>query len=170
MPAKPIEDLTNLTGRAREDWRWRFLERLAETSCVSAACVSAGVSRFTAYRHRELFPVFRRKWDECLEIAVEWLELEARRRSLDPNDKESGAFLRFLLQAHRPEKYRGVTGKAPTQAEIDTPAAPPSIDPADPDIRAEAERELGQWRAKQKAEIEKLLSNSPSVKPTPPTS
>jgi hypothetical protein len=149
--------LTDLTHRVREDWRWRFLEMLAKSSSVSTACTHAGVSRETANKHRQRFPKFSAKWDEALEIATEVLEVECRIRCLDRSDGESARLLTFLLQAHRPEKYRDASKvKAPpasVESETDSRSAPVTADD-----RAEAERELVQWRAKQKAEIERLVA------------
>jgi hypothetical protein len=148
--------LTDLTHRSREDWRWRFLEMLAKSSSVSTACTFAGVSRDTAYKHRQRFRKFRRKWNEALEIATEVLEVECRIRCLDRSDRESARLLTFLLQAHRPEKYRNASkAKAPSMVEVESGT---TLAPVTADDRAEAERELGQWRAKQKAEIERLVS------------
>jgi hypothetical protein len=45
-------------------------------------------------------------WDDALEISVEVLEVEARRRALDRADHHSAALLQFLLKAHKPAKYR----------------------------------------------------------------
>jgi len=134
--------LTDLTHRTREDWRWRFLEMLATSSCVSTACSFAGVSRDTAYKHRVRFPKFRRKWDEALEIATEVLEVECRIRCLDRSDRESARLLTFLLQAHRPGKYRDASkAKVQTAVEVEADTGPA---PVTADNRAEAERELGQ--------------------------
>jgi hypothetical protein len=147
--------LTDLTHRACEDWRWRFLEMLAKSACVSTACTFAGVSRDTAYKHRERFQKFRRKWGEVLEIATEVLEVECRIRCLDREDRESARLLTFLLQAHRPEKYRNASkAEAPSMVEVESGTTPA---PVTADDRAEAERELGRWRAKQKAGIERLI-------------
>jgi hypothetical protein len=147
--------LTDLTHRAREDWRWRFLEMLAKSACVSTACTFAGVSSDTAYKHRESFPKFRRKWDEALEIASEVLEVECRIRALDRGDRDSARLLTFLLQAQRPSKYRDTPDAKVQPAPLDND--PTSGRPAlTPEILIQAERELSEWRAKQKAEIERL--------------
>lgn len=97
-----LEDLTP----KKKDWRWIFLQRLAETCSVSAACLKAGVSRHTAYRHREKFPKFRKRWDEAIEMGVELLEITARNRALNRDDPASHILLMFLLKAHRPHQYR----------------------------------------------------------------
>jgi hypothetical protein len=151
--AKPLTDLTN---RGREDWRWRFLEMLAKSSSVCTACTYAGVSTVTAYAHRKRFPRFSKKWDEALAIATELLEVECRLRALDRSDRESARLLTFLLQTHMPEKYRDASKvKAAAAVESETDSGPA---PVTADDRAEAERELGQWRANQKAEIERLVA------------
>jgi hypothetical protein len=104
----------------RQDWAKKFLERLARTGNVSAACKHAKVPRRTAYERRDREVDFAAVWDEAIEIAVEVLELEARRRAAEgtlrpvfQGGKKCGAIrefsdtlLIFLLKAHRPEKYR----------------------------------------------------------------
>lgn len=97
-----LEDLTP----KKQDWRWVFLNRLAETCSVTAACLKAGVERRTAYRHREKFPKFRKRWDEAIEMGVELLEINARNRALNRDDPASHILLMFLLKAHRPHQYR----------------------------------------------------------------
>jgi len=98
--------LTDLTTKNARDWRWAFLEVLAKSSSVSAACLAAKVSRDTAYKHRERFPRFRAKWDEALAIATELLEAEVHARAFDRSDPSSATLAIFLLKAHKPEKYR----------------------------------------------------------------
>lgn len=85
------------------------------------ACKAAGIrSRKTAYRHRERYPVFARRWDDAIEDSNDLLETEARRRAHDGVDdpvyykderidvvkKYSDTLLMFLMKANRPEKYR----------------------------------------------------------------
>lgn len=100
--SRPVTDLTP----SKHDWRWVFLKVLAQSCCVSEACVAAGISRVTAYKHRERFPKFRKKWDEAIEISVEALEVFARRRAFNLNDPSSHILTMFLLKAHKPHKYR----------------------------------------------------------------
>jgi hypothetical protein len=90
----------------KDDWRWVFLGVLAQTCCVSKACVASRVSRQTAYNHRKRFPKFRKKWDEAIEVGIEVLEAEVRYRALDRNDPASHILLMFLLKAHKPRVYR----------------------------------------------------------------
>jgi hypothetical protein len=128
-----LEDLRE----GRRDWRWTFLGVLAQTACVSSACLAAGVTRDTAYRHRERFPRFRAKWDEALEVSVELLEACARSRALDRSDRFGHVLLQFLLRAHRPEKYRdGARGAGSNAA-----AGPDSIDTAAAAAALKAARE-----------------------------
>jgi hypothetical protein len=119
-----LTDLTPERGprkppATKPDWRYVFLKRLAETGIVSAACDKAKISRQWAYKHRERFPNFRRRWDEALEVAADLLEIEARRRAFNGvktpvwyrgatvghEQKYSDALLMFLLRGARPEKY-----------------------------------------------------------------
>lgn len=104
----------------KKEWQSKFLQRLAETSNVSAACKKAKISRQQAYRTRDEDAEFEAAWEEALEIATEALELEARRRAekgtLEPvfyQGVKSGTIRRysdtlmiFLLKAHKPDKYR----------------------------------------------------------------
>jgi hypothetical protein len=99
-----LEDMT--PGKVKGDWRWKFISALAETGNVSAACHASKVSRTKAYRHRERFPVFRRKWDEALVISIELLEHYVRGRAFNPKDPMSGVLSMFLLKAHKPATYR----------------------------------------------------------------
>lgn len=73
-----------------------------------------------AYEDRKNDELFAAAWEEALEIAIENLELEARRRAetgvieyqillgkkVAVNRKYSDTLLIFLLKAHRPQKYR----------------------------------------------------------------
>lgn len=118
----------------KRDWRWVFLDTLAKTCCVSSACTAARVSRDTAYKHREKFPKFRRKWDEAIEVGVEVLEVYARHRALNPADPASHILTMFLLKAHKPHKYRDNGHQIPKDAPEDvaerlTPEALANLSP-----------------------------------------
>lgn len=103
----------------KKPWHDAFFKKLCETANVAAACRAARISKQTAYDDRKTYPLFAEAWDEAIEIAVELLELEARRRAekgfLDPVyqggvrvgtiRKYSDALLMFLLKAHRPLTY-----------------------------------------------------------------
>lgn len=112
------------------DWKPVFLKELARTGNVSAAAHKAKIDRSMAYEFRSLAQggapapeavTFARAWDVALEVAIDALELEARRRAaegvLEPVGwyqgvaggkvrRYSDTLLIVLLKAHRPEKYR----------------------------------------------------------------
>lgn len=116
----------------------KFLHWLARTGNVTKAAEKAKVNRTHMYEVRKSDSAFAAAWDEALEVAVERLEMEARRRAeqgvLEPVyyqgvkvgavRRYSDTLLIFLLKAHRPEKYRDhasveLTGKdgGPLQAQ-----------------------------------------------------
>lgn len=107
-------------GHHKRNWRAEFLQALAETCCVKAACEAVGIGRSTAYNAKQSDDDFAGEWGEAVEAGIETLELEARRRAKDGVDKPvyqggvlvgeirqySDVLLMFLLKAHKPEKYR----------------------------------------------------------------
>jgi hypothetical protein len=104
-------------GEEPSTWRAVFLAALEASGNVSAAARRAATHRGTAYRHRAADPSFREAWDEALEVALDALEAEARRRALEGWDepvfhageicghirKYDAALLMFLMKAYRPE-------------------------------------------------------------------
>lgn len=94
-----------VTLKKADEWRPIFLLTLRENGNVRAACEQAGISRKTAYQHREASKEFMAQWDEALEDAIDTLEEEARKRATNNSD----TLLIFLLKAHRPDKYRETT-------------------------------------------------------------
>ncbi len=58
-------------------WHPAFLEMLASTCNVRAACEAAKVHRSTAYEQRGNDPDFKRAWDVAVETALDVLELVA---------------------------------------------------------------------------------------------
>ena len=97
-----------------------FLETLAETVNVSAACRKAGIRRRTAYNWRNTDPRFAREWDDALEDGIDAMEAELHRRAFEGVEKPvwhkgeqvgtvrhySDGLAMFLLKAHRPARYR----------------------------------------------------------------
>ena len=97
-----------------------FLETLAETVNVSAACRKAGIRRRTAYNWRNADPRFAREWDDALEDGIDAMEAELHRRAFEGVEKPvwhkgqqvgtvrhySDGLAMFLLKAHRPARYR----------------------------------------------------------------
>lgn len=102
------------------DWKPAFIAELAARGNVCEACRKAKVGRTTAYQARGSDAAFDAAWKESVEVAVEWMEAEARRRAVDGTLKPvyqggklvgkvreySDTLLIFLLKAHKPEKYR----------------------------------------------------------------
>jgi hypothetical protein len=104
------------TDRARE----KFLEVLRATCNVSEAARACGISRRTAYDHRDADPDFASAWDDAEQEAADALEREAWRRGVEGVDRPimyqgqvvarsreySDRLLELLLKAHRPAKYK----------------------------------------------------------------
>ena len=94
----------------------QFLEVLGTTGNVSAAAAAVGMSRSGAYQLREKDWPFSKAWEEAVEVGVDQLESEARRRALEGVDKPlyyqgkqcgvtkeySDVLLIFLLKKLRP--------------------------------------------------------------------
>ena len=103
-------------------WRFLFLQTLRETGNVSAAARHVGKSRAAVYRARKQDEGFAADWDDALEEAADWLELEALRRAVDGTEegryfqgemigtitRYSDSLLMFLLKARRPHLYGGL--------------------------------------------------------------
>lgn len=113
-------------------WKAVFLAELSKTGNVSAAARKAKVNRDSTYAARDYEEKqdptaraaameFARAWDNAMEVAIDALEAEARRRAVDGTLEpvgwykgESGGKVRrysdtlliVLLKGHRPEKYR----------------------------------------------------------------
>lgn len=100
-----------------------FLDALGDGASITKAAERAGVTRISAYNHRESDPYFRLLWDDAIEAGTDRLEDEAMRRAKDGWDepvyykgepvgevrKYSDRMLAFLLRARRPEKFAPVT-------------------------------------------------------------
>lgn len=96
-----------------------FFTHLAELCNVSRAADACGLHRRTIYLWREKYPDFKQRMDDVLEVAVDDLEQEARRRAYAGVDelvfykgevcgtirKYSDTLLIFLLKANR-AKFR----------------------------------------------------------------
>lgn len=107
-------------GTISNAWRDAFLDVLAKTGNVTEACNQVGVSRMTAYNHRDRDQAFSDQWDNALQQAADVLEAEAWRRAKEGYDepqfykgavcgyvrKFSDQLLMFMLRGLRPERYR----------------------------------------------------------------
>ena len=113
---KPIGRGRNPVARPtpRNNTRWRevFLEKLAETSNVTASAEWANVTTAQVYASRRGEPEFARKWMAALCEGYDNLELEILRRlrtgdskDEDGNKFDFGAALR-VLAAHRESAAR----------------------------------------------------------------
>ncbi len=114
-------------------WRFLFLQDLRETGNVSAAARHVGKSRAALYRARKQDAAFAAEWDDALEEAADWLELEALRRAVDGTEegryfqgemigtitRYSDSLLMFLLKARRPQLYGGLRQPIPEDGETD---------------------------------------------------
>jgi hypothetical protein len=91
-------------ARARRLARWQatFLRSLRHNPNVTAACRAAGVSRFTAYKHREDDETFAAKWEDALNASVDRCEEKA----FDMAWKGDSQMIQFVLKAFRGERYR----------------------------------------------------------------
>jgi hypothetical protein len=99
--------------------RKTFLRVLSESGNVSRATRQAGVSRTTAYAHRETDPVFAQAWDEAIVQALDELEEALLARAREGIEKPvhfqgqqigsvrtySDQLAMFLLKARRPEVF-----------------------------------------------------------------
>lgn len=107
-------------SRARSrDWKPTFLTALRETRSAAAAAERAGISRQSAYEHRQKDPEFAAAWATVDESITDDLEQEAVRRATDGvsepvfyQGKEVGqvrrysdSLLQFLLRGRRRDVY-----------------------------------------------------------------
>lgn len=101
---------------AAKNWPSTFINELAETSNVVAACKAANISQACVYKKRRDDPDFARRWFEALSEGYDRLEMEllARLRSgrLEDTD-EDGTRRKFdigtafrCLAAHRENVLR----------------------------------------------------------------
>jgi hypothetical protein len=122
-------------------WHAAFLDALESSGNVTISARRAGVSRTAAYKARRGEAEFRAGWDEALEVALDDMEAEARRRGVEGWTepvfyqgkvcghirKYSDALIMFLLKAYRPEfrdNYR-VEHSGDTTIRVEYPPAWP---------------------------------------------
>jgi hypothetical protein len=63
-------------------WREPFLEALRNVPVVQYACDAAGITRPTAYNHRNADKDFAEAWEDAMEAGVDRAEQEAFRRAV----------------------------------------------------------------------------------------
>jgi hypothetical protein len=105
--------VTDARARAAGKWQERFLRVLAKTPSVKAACLAAGVSRMTAYRHRGTDAEFAEQWQDAIRHSVDDLEAVAFRLAADGD----AGLIQFLLRCHRPEIYKDTSRRELTGAD-----------------------------------------------------
>lgn len=86
------------TDRARES----FIETLAKTCNVSAACRVANISRTAAYAWRREDEAFAEAWADAEAEAADNLEGVAYERAMAG---QSDRLIEILLKGHKPERY-----------------------------------------------------------------
>ena len=89
------------TGTPVREWEPRFLESLSTFANVSQACKDAGVGRTTVYQRRGRVDLFRTKWDQAIEEAIDGIELAVVSASLHGDM----ATARWFLSRRRPQVY-----------------------------------------------------------------
>jgi len=100
-------------------WCDVFIASLIACPSVSRAAAAAGIARRYAYEAKKTNPALAELWDEALEIGLDELEVEARRRALEGVEEPiyydgirvgtrtiySDKLMVLLLRAHRPAMY-----------------------------------------------------------------
>lgn len=84
--------MENETPAAPRHWRRTFLEKLAETSNVTASAAAAGISPGRAYKTRRNEPDFARDWYSALLEGYEHLEMETLSRLRMGTEKDDPKF------------------------------------------------------------------------------
>ena len=110
---------SKLTKHRPVIWEKAYLIALAKTGNFTLSAQMAGIARGTARERYDTSPEFRKACDDAIDQAIDILEAEAWRRAMAGSDR----LLSRLLEAHRPDKYRGnyhvTTNSAPTTYVID---------------------------------------------------
>ena len=106
--------LVNFTSEdSTPGWKKIFLQALATTPSVKSACAAAGVSRMTAYRHRDVDTDFARDWQSAIRHSVDDLEAVAFKLAVEGD----AGLIQFLLRCHRPEIYKDTSRRELTGAD-----------------------------------------------------
>lgn len=88
-----------VVNKRPRQWQPAFITTLRATGNVRLAAMDAGVSRKTAYKHKNKSTTFAEQWDEALEDSIDAMEAVARQRAMSG---ASDNLLMFMLKAHRP--------------------------------------------------------------------
>ena len=79
------EHLSAARCRVRKD---RFLEHFAKHGCITFAAEAAGVSKGRHYEWRKNDPEYAEQFAVAKELALESLEMEARRRAVEGSKRD----------------------------------------------------------------------------------
>lgn len=107
-------------GQTDISWWPTFCAALRRMPNVAKACSAAGVSRQSAYRHRNEYPEFAAAWEDALQDGLDLWEAEMARRAFEGSEipimfegnhvasryEYSDTLAIVLMKAHRPEKYK----------------------------------------------------------------
>lgn len=88
-----------------QDWRWRFLQHIANGDAKAVAAAKCGKSRQTVQNHLEKHPNFKRKYNQAVQSFVDQVET-----NLNTIAKTSGHLYNFpammaILKARRAGVY-----------------------------------------------------------------
>lgn len=103
----------------KKEWQPIFLDALTKSFNVTRAAKAAGVSRKTAYQHKDQDEEFAAAWNDALGQGIDSAEAELYRRAVKGVVKPvyqggeevgkvreySDTLLIFLLKSHKPERY-----------------------------------------------------------------
>jgi hypothetical protein len=97
---------------APKNWRQTFLDKLAETSNVTASAEAASISLAWVYKTRREDPQFARDWSAALAEGYDNLEMDLLRHLRTGESKESGIKFDFAtafraLARHRDPRQGG---------------------------------------------------------------
>ncbi len=99
----PKQRQQEVEGKIDKHWRTYFLQKLAESSNVTASAACAGVATSRAYKTRREDPRFAAAWHDALVEGYQHLEMEVlgHLRAADPDKKFDVANALRLLAAHK---------------------------------------------------------------------
>ena len=112
----PSRNVQRFTAKKKK----AFIASMGKTGNVTVSCLTVGISRRWAYKHRDMDPVFAQSWDDAYKASTDLLIEECRRRAYNGVDepvfykgevcgqirKYSDTLLMFKIQAERPEYNR----------------------------------------------------------------
>ena len=115
----PRQRAEEAEGKIDKHWRTYFLQKLAETSNVTASAAAVGVATSRAYKTRREDPKFAAAWHSALVEGYQHLEMEALGflRDPSPDRKVDIANALRLLAAHKASVEKARTAPADEEDE-----------------------------------------------------